>query len=118
MLFHSWRKEIRKMKRCILVSNRQNKDEKTGDELLFLTLYRLPNKMKNDGLWFPKQNEAIINACVNKTRSPEDYEKFKQVLPGAIIDVTFGLNDFNNKTFVAKLDLIENSLFDAELIYQ
>ena len=64
------------------------------------------------------QNEAIINACVNKTKSPEDYEKFKTILPGSLIDVTFGLNDFNNKTFVAKLDIVEQSLFDAETIYQ
>ena len=40
------------MRRCILISTRQNKDEKTGDELLFLTLSRLPNKMNNGGLWY------------------------------------------------------------------
>lgn len=106
------------MKRSMLVSIRENKDKETGDELLFLTLYKMPNKMKNGGLFHPKQNEAIINACVNKTKSPEDYEKFKTILPGSLIDVTFGLNDFNNKTFVAKLDIVEQSLFDAETIYQ
>ncbi len=105
------------MRRCILVSNRQGKDEKTGDELLFLTLYRLPNKMSNGGLWHPKQNEAIINGCINKTKKPEDYEKFATLLPGALIDVTFGINDFNNKTFVARMDLVEQALFEEDLLY-
>ena len=80
------------MRRCILISNRQNKDEKTGDELLFLTLSRLPTKMNNGGLWYPKKDEQIISACINKTRSPEDYEKMVNILPGTLIDVTFGLN--------------------------
>ena len=106
------------MKRCILVSNRENVDKETGDKLLFLTLYKLPNRMKNGGLFHPKQNEAVINACVNGTRSADDYSKFKDVAPGAIIDVTFGLNDFTNKTFVAKLDLVEQSLFDEQTLYQ
>ena len=53
------------MKRCILVSSRENKDKETGDELLFLTLYRLPSKMKNGGLWYPKSCEAIVTACIN-----------------------------------------------------
>jgi hypothetical protein len=52
------------MRRCILISTRQNKDEKTGDELMFLTLSRLPNKMNNGGLWYPKKDELIINTCI------------------------------------------------------
>lgn len=55
------------MKRCILVDVRQNKDEKTGDELMFLTLVKLPSKMSNGGLWHPRQNEMIVNVCINKT---------------------------------------------------
>ena len=107
------------MKRCILVGSRTNKDEKTGDELMFLTLYRLPNKMSNGGLWHPKVNEAVINTCINKTKKPEDYERFSQIFPGTLIDVTFGINDFNNKTFVANLDIVEDTnIFDAETLYQ
>ena len=107
------------MKRCILVGSRTNKDEKTGDELMFLTLYRLPNKMSNGGLWHPKANEAVVNACINKTKKPEDYEKFSTILPGTLIDVTFGINDFNNKTFVANLDIVKDTnIFNADTLYQ
>lgn len=97
------------MKRCILVDLRTNKDEKTGDELMFLTLVKLPSKMSNGGLWHPKQNEMMVNVCINKTLKQEDYEKFLKVNPGALFDVTFGINDFNNKTFVATCTLVPNS---------
>ncbi len=97
------------MKRCILVNVRQNKDEKTGDELLFLTMYRLPTKMSNGNLWHPKKTEAVIVGCINKTKKPDTYDKYISVKPGALIDVTFGLNDFNNKTFVADLQLVQGT---------
>ena len=106
------------MKRCILVSSRLNKDPKTGDDLIFLTLCRLPNKMKNGGLWHPKKDELVVNACVNKTSKPEEYEKFLKILPGALIDVTFGINDFNNKAFVAAMSLVpDTNIFDEETLY-
>lgn len=97
------------MKRCILVDLRTNKDKETGDELMFLTLVRLPSKMSNGGLWHPKQNEMMVNVCVNKSKNKEDYEKFQQVHPGALFDITFGINDFNNKTYVATCTLVPNT---------
>ena len=97
------------MKRCILIDLRTNKDKETGDDLMFLTLSKLPSKMSNGGLWHPKQNEMMVNVCINKTKNQEDYEKFSQVNPGALFDVTFGINDFNNKTFVATCTLVPES---------
>ena len=106
------------MRRCILISTRQNKDEKTGDELMFLTLSRLPNKMNNGGLWYPKKDELIINTCVNKTRSPEEFEKMQNVLPGTLIDVTFGLNEYTNKAYVVKTDVVKGTdLYTADMLY-
>lgn len=106
------------MKRCILVDVRQNKDEKTGDELMFLTLVKLPSKMSNGGLWHPRQNEMIVNVCINKTNKKEDYERFAKVYPGALIDVSFAINDFNNKTFVATYTLVpDTNLLKPEQLY-
>ena len=106
------------MRRCILISTIQNKDEKTGDELLFLTLSRLPTKMNNGGLWYPKMDEQIINTCINKTRSPEDYENMSKVLPGTLIDVTFGLNEYTNKAYVVKTDVVKGTdLFTEDMLY-
>ena len=106
------------MRRCILISTRQNKDEKTGDELLFLTFSRLPSKMNNGGLWYHKKDELIIYTCINKSRTPEDYDKMKNVLPGTLIDVTFGLNEYTNKAYVVKTDLVKGTdLFTEDMLY-
>ena len=106
------------MRRCILVSSRCNKDEKTGDELLFLTLFRLPNKMNNGGLWYPKKDDLIINACINKANKPEDYEKMLKILPGALVDVTFGLNEHNNKVYVVKTDVVPGTdVYTEDMLY-
>ena len=104
-------------KRCIVVDLRLNKDEKTNDELLFLTLYRLPTKMKNGGLWHPRSNESVVNVCINKTKEPESFVKMLNVLPGSLVDVTFGINDFTNKTFVAKTELVVVNPIKVEDIY-
>ncbi len=105
------------MKRAIIVEVRESKDQKTNDDLLFIKLVRLPSKMQNGGLWYSKSSEAVVNACVNKTRSAADYETFRSVLPGALCDITFGVNDFNGKPFVAKLDIVKSSPFKKEELY-
>ena len=106
------------MRRCILVSSRCNKDDKTGDELLFLTLFRLPHRMSNGGLWYPKKDELIINTCINKANKPDEYEKMLKVLPGALVDVTQGLNDYNGKVYVAKTDVVPGTeLYSEDMLY-
>ena len=106
------------MRRCILISTRQNKDEKTGDELLFLTLTRLPNKMSNGGLWYPKKDELIVNTCINKTKNPDEFKNMSRVLPGALIDVTFGLNEYTNKAYVVKTDVVDGTeLYSEDMLY-
>ena len=106
------------MKRCILVDSRTNKDEKTKDELLFMTLYCLATKSKKGGLWHPKKNDAEINVCFNKTKAPHDYEAYIKCVPGALFDITFGVNDFTNKTFVATCTLVPGSnIYTEEQVY-
>ena len=108
------------MKRCILLSTRTNEDKDTGDQLLFLTLSNLPKRMKSGGLWHPKSSEMIITACINETRKPDDYAKFAKLLPGTLLDVTEGINDFTNKRFVASLDIVSGTenIYDEKLLYQ
>ena len=106
------------MKRCILVSVRPQKDKETNDDLLFLTMYRLPGKMKNGGLWYPKKDEQIINACINAKHRKDEYDFFLTLLPGAIVDVTFALNEFTNKTYVERVDLVEGTdIYTEEMLY-
>ena len=107
------------MKRCILVGSRTNKDEKTGDELLFLTLCTLPKTMKNGGLFYPKKDELVLTACVNKTRKPDLYDDMLKILPGTLFDLTEGINDFTSKRFVASIEIVPGTenLFDEKILY-
>lgn len=107
------------MKRCILVGVRTNKDKETNDELLFLTLCNLPRKMNNGGLWHPKSAEMLTTACINKARKPDEYEKFVNLLPGTLIDVTMGVNEFNDKRFVAALEVVKGTenIYDETLLF-
>ena len=73
--------------------------------------------MNTGGLWFPKNDEALATACINGKNNKEDYDKHKVLLPGALVDVALGVNDFNNKTYVAKIDLVKQSPYKQEEIY-
>lgn len=105
------------MKRAIIVGVKESKDTKTGDDLLFITCFKLPSKMKNGGLWFPKSSEAVVTACVNNTKAPQDYEVFRNVLPGTLCDLTLGINDFNGKSYIAKIDIVVKSPFKSDSLY-
>ena len=107
------------MRRFILVANRAGQDSQTKEDVLFMTLYRLPNKMSNGGLWHAKKDEALIFTCVNRKARPEQYAEFLNVLPGSLVDVTFGINDFNNKVYVEKMEIVPECLniHDEDLLY-
>lgn len=107
------------MKRCLLVSIRESQDKETKDELLFLTCYALPSVMKNGGLYYPKSADAIINVCINKTRAPMDYDLFKNVLPGALVDILIAVNEITSKKFVAKCDLVAGTnIYQVSDVYK
>ena len=104
------------MKRFLVVSVKEGEDQKTKEKLLFVTMYRLPSRMRNGGLWYPKNTEALSVACYSLARSPEEFEKYRLLCPGALVDVTFGVNDFNGKTFVSDIAEVEQSAYtDADL---
>lgn len=102
--------------RCLLISCRKQKDEKSGEELMFLTLSKLPKRMKNGGLFYPKPSELLVHACVNKSKAPMDYENFEKVNPGALCEVTFGTNEYTQKAFVAKIDVLV-TIYPEEDLY-
>ena len=105
------------MKRCIVTGVRKSEDNKTKDKLLFVTLHRLPSKMKNGGLWFPKLNEPVVTACFNQSTDKDGYEKYSALEAGAICDVTYGVNEFNGKVFVARLNVVMESPYDKTDLY-
>ena len=106
------------MKRCILLSVREQKDSNTGEDVLFATAYRLPARMKNGGLWYPKKDESTYTRCVKKNSNPEDYEYLSKLLPGCLVDVELGLNEFTEKTFVSSMKLVKGTnIFDEQILF-
>lgn len=106
------------MRRCILISSRTGKDKETNDQLLFLTFAKLPNLTSQGNLWHPKSSEILVNACINKNKKPDDFEKFAKILPGSLFDVTIGINEYNEKPFVADIAFVEGSdVFDEKILF-
>lgn len=106
------------MKRGILLSVREQKDKDTGEDVLFATAYALPSKMKNGGLWYPKKEDSTFVRFVKKESNPEEYEYLSKLLPGCLVDITLGLNEFTNKTFVASMKLVKGTdVYDEATLY-
>ena len=104
--------------RCILLSVREQKDANTGEDLIFATAYRLPSRMKNGGLWYPKKDETYYTRCVKKNSNPEDYEYLLKLMPGCLVDVEMGLNEFTEKTYVASMKLVKGTdIYDEATLY-
>lgn len=97
------------MNRCILVDLKTGKDKESEAELLFLTLCKLPKKMKSGGIWHHKASEILINVCINKETRAEDYVKFAPALPGTLFDVVIAKNDYSGKDFVASCVMVPGS---------
>ena len=106
------------MKRCILVDVRTNKDKETNEDILFLTLVKLPVPMNNGGLWHHKASELVVNVAFPKNTKAQEFEQYSKILPGALFDITYGYNDFNGKSFVATCVLVEGTnMFTEQEVY-
>ena len=107
------------MKRFILIGSRTNTDKETKEELLFMTIARLPSKTSKGDLWYPKKDELLSTICINKTRKPDDFKKYSEMLPGTLIDVTFGVNEFNGKLIIAAYEAVAGTenIFDKDILY-
>lgn len=105
------------MKRYVVCDIKDGQDKDTKENLVFLTMYRIPTRMKqSDKLWHTKQAEAISVACAGEKRNADDYKKYKAVKVGTIVDVTFGINEFTNKAVIAKVDVFAEPNYSKEII--
>ena len=107
------------MRRCIVVSSRVGEDSETHDKLLYMDLCRLPNKMKDGGLWYPKRTEVNVTTCVNAVKKPDLFNKLKDVLPCTLVDIEYGINEFTDKRFVASIEVVDDTKnpFDISQLY-
>ena len=109
------------MKKAILVSVRKAIDEKSKSNVLWLTMFELPRAFKTkqgeNSLWYPKKDDAVLVTCISEDSSPIDYQAFKNVPEGSLVAVHFGVNDYNNKTFISSIDVLIKSNYTGEQLY-
>lgn len=106
------------MGRCLVVSNRVGEDKQTHADMLFMVAYKMPTVTSKGTLWYPKKDESVINIVVRKDTDPMRYDALKAVKPGALIDVTFSVNDTTGKVFVMSADLVAGSdKHDAKVLF-
>lgn len=106
------------MGRCLVVSNRVGEDKETHSEMLFMVGYKMPTVTANGALWYPKKEQCLVNIVVRKDKNPMQYDALKSVKPGALIDVTFAVNDASGKVYVLGYDLVPNSdKHDAKVLF-
>ncbi len=111
------------MKKAILVSKRIAKDNQSNSNVQWLTMYELPRLYKNkegqDVLFYPKKDQALLVACISAERQPDTYKKLVNVREGAICMVTFGINEYTNKTTIANIDVVQGTgNIDPNILYK
>lgn len=105
------------MKKALVVDVRKGQDKEKQNNVLYITLYKLPSKMKDGALWHPKKDEAVVIASFSEKYAPEDYNKLQTLPLGSICDIVYGVNDFNDKTFIAKLNVVVEGVYTDKDLY-
>ena len=104
------------MKRAIVISVRESKDNKTNENNAWVTVALMPTKMKNGNVFFPKSSEICVSTCAGELRSPDKFSAFRKLKLGDVVDVHYGFNEFSGKTFVENIELVTNSPFDVSVL--
>lgn len=104
------------MKKVLLVQARISEDKKTKERLLFVTFVNLPTKNAQTGnIWYPKNDELTTVSCFGEDRAPELYGLLRKATPGTLCGLTYGVNDFNNRLFVANVEILKEGYTDADI---
>ena len=105
------------MKKGIVVAVRQGQDKEKKNNVLYVTIARLPSKMQNGNLWFPKNAETLITACFNFAYSPDQYNRHKDLPIGSLVEISSAINEYTDKPFVQDLKVIAKSPFTEEQLF-
>ena len=98
------------MKRCVLVDSYVSTSKKDNATFLNLVCYKLASKMKDGKLYHPMKSDAIVTVFVNKENNKDNFDKYSKYLPGTLLDVEFYVNEFNGKTCVRILDVVDGTV--------
>ena len=107
------------MKRAIVLQVRESENKQNNNEkAAWVTVGLLPAKMKSGNLFYPRSTETCVSTCAGVLTKPDNYEKFRKLAIGSIVDLTYGINEFTNKPFVADISVVCESPFTAEDLYE
>ena len=106
------------MKRVMVMGVREAVDKKTGENVVYVTVYDLGSRNSTTGiLYSAKSGEAVKTAYANAVRSPEKFAKYKNLQIGSLCNMDLGVNDFDSRVYVSNLEEVQESPYSLEDIY-
>ena len=74
--------------------------------------------MKSGNLFFPKSNESCVTTCAGALTKPDNYDKFRKLAIGSIVDLSYAVNEFTNKVYVSDISVVCDSPFEAKDLFE
>lgn len=105
------------MKRAIVVSVRTSIDQKTNENVVWVSCAVMPSKGNNGKIYYPKSTDIVVTTCAGELSKPDNYGKYSSLKIGDIVDISYGFNEFTQKPFVENLLFFKSSgIKESELI--
>lgn len=102
------------MKRAIVVSIRQSKDSKSGENNAWLTMAIMPSKSQNGNIFYPTSKNIAVTTCAGELRAPDNYKAYNSLKIGDIVDITYGFNEISQKPFVSGVALVSSTPYKMQ----
>ena len=106
------------MKKAIVLSVRTGQDKDTGEDLVWVTLGKLPTKNREKGtIYAPIKSETVICVSANKSRTTAKYNTYITFNVGDLVELYLAVNEVSEKTYVDNVVLVKSSPYTEAEIY-
>lgn len=103
------------MKKVLLLQARVSEDAKTKERIVFVTFANLPTRSSQGKIWYPKKEELFSISCFGEDRHPALFGLLRKAVPGTLCGVSYGVNDFNGKTFISDVKVLKENYTEADI---
>ena len=103
------------MKKVILAQARVAEDKQTKERLVFVTFINLPTKTSQGKVWYPKSDDLCTISCFGEDRTPALFGLLRKAVPGTLCGVTFGVNDYTGKTYIADVEILKEGYTESDI---